>query len=53
MPFTGYFILIPKDELIFLDIAVDEAVRTIVSGGVLIPKSQTVPEKNAIKDVGA
>jgi uncharacterized membrane protein len=37
MPMTGYSVFVPAEELVPLPISVDEALRTIVSGGVLIP----------------
>ena len=43
-PLTGFFILIPRQEAIFLDIAVEEAIKLIVSGGLLNPP--TLPKKH-------
>jgi len=37
-PLTGFLILVPREEVIFLDIGVDEAMKIIVSGGVLDAK---------------
>jgi len=37
-PLTGFFILVPKKDLIFPDISVEEAVKIVMSGGVV--KSQ-------------
>lgn len=36
-PLTGFFILVPKEDTIFLDISVEEALKLLVSGGVLNP----------------
>ncbi len=36
-PFTGYVIMVSKGELIFPDISVEEAVKFLVSGGVVNP----------------
>jgi uncharacterized membrane protein len=36
-PFTGYVILVPKDEVVELDMTVEEAVRFVMSGGVISP----------------
>jgi uncharacterized membrane protein len=36
-PFTGPIIFVPKDEVIPLEISVEEAVKLIVSGGVVAP----------------
>ena len=37
MPMTGYTIFVPAEDLVPLPLTVDEALRTVVSGGVLIP----------------
>jgi len=37
MPMTGYTIFLPAEEVIPLPFTVDEALRVVVSGGVLIP----------------
>lgn len=34
-PTTGFFLLIPEDELIYSDMKVEEAIKIIMSGGVL------------------
>jgi len=39
-PLTGFFCLIPKEEIIFIDINVEDALKMIVSGGVVNPHSQ-------------
>ena len=36
-PTTGYFMFIPKDEVIMLDIGIKEAMRLVMSGGLLNP----------------
>lgn len=41
-PFTGYAINLPRDEVIDLPITVEEALRFVISGGVLVPDSQRV-----------
>lgn len=40
-PFTGYTITVPRQEVFDLPITIDEALRFIVSGGVLLPANQT------------
>ncbi len=37
-PITGFLLFIPREDLIFLDMTIEEAVKMIVSGGVLDPK---------------
>jgi len=36
-PLTGFTIIVPKDEVIFLDIKVEEAMKLIISGGLANP----------------
>ncbi len=36
-PLTGFFVLIPHQEVIFLDIPIESAVKLVVSGGLLNP----------------
>ncbi len=42
-PFTGYTIMVPRDEVIPLNLTVDEALRFTISGGVLLPPNQLPP----------
>lgn len=39
-PFTGYTITVAEDEVYALPISMDETIRFVVSGGVLVPDSQ-------------
>ena len=36
-PFTGYVIMVPKKDLIFLEISIEEGLRLVISGGVVNP----------------
>ena len=38
-PFTGFVIMVPKDEVIDLGMTMEEALRFVVSGGVVAPGS--------------
>jgi uncharacterized membrane protein len=42
-PFTGYAINVPRSEVVELPITVEEAVRFVVSCGVLVPQHQRPP----------
>lgn len=44
-PTSGYFLLVPENEIVPLDITVEEAMKLIVSGGLYSPQQpvQTVP----------
>jgi uncharacterized membrane protein len=46
-PFTGYTLTVPRDSVIELPISLDEALRFVVSGGVLVPPSQTIGREDA------
>jgi len=37
-PVTGFYVIVAKKELIFLDLTVEEAARLVISGGVLNPR---------------
>ncbi|KPK98315.1 MAG: hypothetical protein AMJ95_05015 [Omnitrophica WOR_2 bacterium SM23_72] len=39
-PLTGYVIFVPKEDLKFLDMAVSDALKIIISGGVVKPEDQ-------------
>jgi len=41
-PFTGYVITVPKKDTIDLGITIEDALKFAVSGGVLVPPSQTI-----------
>lgn len=36
-PTSGYLLFVPKKELIFLDMTVEEAVKLVVSAGIITP----------------
>ncbi|MBM3248248.1 MAG: DUF502 domain-containing protein [Candidatus Omnitrophica bacterium] len=37
-PWTGYFIVVPEKELIYLDISIEKAFEMVISGGVINPE---------------
>ena len=45
-PVTGFMIIVPRAEVIYLDMSIEEAIKIIVSGGVLNPKD--LIEKQAV-----
>lgn len=46
-PTSGFFILVPQDEVVHLTISVEEAMKWIVSGGIVTPESfKTNGDKN-------
>jgi uncharacterized membrane protein len=42
-PFTGFTITVPERDVIDVPISIDEAIRFVLTGGVLIPEHQQVP----------
>lgn len=44
-PFTGYVITVPTKDTIDLGISIEDALKFAVSGGVLVPPSQTINRK--------
>lgn len=44
-PFTGYVITVPVKDTIDLGITIEDALKFAVSGGVLVPPSQTINRK--------
>lgn len=49
-PFTGYVITVPKGDTIELPVTFEQALRFSVSGGVIIPPSQVIDNKEASRD---
>lgn len=43
-PVTGYTITVPRKDLLILDISIDEALRFIISAGVVKPDTQLLPD---------
>ena len=52
-PFTGYTISVPRSDMIELPITVEEALRFTVSGGVVLPPSQTAELPASTQDEDA
>jgi len=38
-PASGFFIMVPKDKVVLLEITVEEAMKWIISGGIITPDS--------------
>jgi len=36
-PLTGYFILVPRKDAMFLDMSIEDAIKVVISGGLLTP----------------
>ncbi|MFN3681971.1 MAG: DUF502 domain-containing protein [Nitrospira sp.] len=46
-PTSGYFLLVPEQEVMSVDISVEEAMKLIVSGGLYTPPTSLVSSPNA------
>lgn len=42
-PTSGFFLLVPKEELIFLDMPVEDGIKMVVSGGIVTPPYRPAP----------
>jgi uncharacterized membrane protein len=51
-PTSGFFIMLPKDDVIELDMSVDEAFKLIISTGVVTPDQTKTNKKKLIKSKG-
>ncbi len=49
-PTSGFLLLCPKNDLIYLDMAVEDAIKLVVSAGIVTPNS--VPQKTNKKQIG-
>jgi len=49
-PFTGYVIIVPREDTIDLSVTIEEALRFTISGGVVIPPSQQIPDPDRSAD---
>lgn len=52
-PFTGYAIMVRRDEIVDLNISIDDALRFVVSGGVIVPPSSQPTQLELQKAVQA
>jgi len=43
-PFTGYTISVTMDEVVEIPISIDEALRFTITGGVLVPDRESIPQ---------
>jgi uncharacterized membrane protein len=52
-PTSGWLVLVPKEDVILLEMSVEEGLKYIISGGVVVPRTQTFPilNKNSEEDI--
>ncbi len=49
-PTSGYLLFVPRDELKFLDMSVEEGVKLVVSAGIITPEDHTSSTSSAKKN---
>ncbi len=47
-PTSGFLLFVPKKDLIRLDMGVEEAIKMVISGGIVTPPDRRPPEQQAI-----
>jgi len=46
-PTSGYMLLVPREQLEFLDMSVEDALKMIISGGLVSPNNGAIEEDGA------
>ncbi|MDO9527555.1 MAG: DUF502 domain-containing protein [Syntrophales bacterium] len=49
-PTSGFYIMVPEDDVINMDMTVEEAFKLIISGGIVAPSEQSGKWSNAKRD---
>lgn len=52
-PTSGYLLFIPRNELVFLSMSVEEGIKMVVSGGIVTPPDRRPADVQAIPKVAA
>lgn len=52
-PTSGYLLFIPKKEMVFLSMTVEEGIKMVVSGGIVTPPDRRSPEQKALIKVAS
>lgn len=52
-PTSGWLVLVPKEDVILLDMSVEQGLKYIISGGVVVPRAQKYPilSQNSEEDI--
>ena len=48
-PLTGFLVFVPRDEVVVLDMGIEDAIKLVVSGGVLNPKD-VIENSSSLED---
>ncbi len=48
-PTSGYLLFVPKKELVYLEMSVEEAIKLVVSAGIITPPDAAKKKKSAVK----
>ncbi len=49
-PTSGYLIFVPKERVVYLDMPVDDALKMVISGGIITPPDRRVVEASIIPE---
>lgn len=49
-PTSGFYIIMPRSQVIETNLSIDEALRTLISGGVILPGKRKVERRKTIKE---
>ncbi len=52
-PTSGYLLFIPKKELVFLSMSVEEGIKMVVSGGIVTPPDRRPEDQKAIPKIAS
>ena len=50
-PTTGLYMMMPEDELIYLDMSVEEAFTIVVSAGIVTPQERLIAQKGCTQEI--
>ena len=50
-PTSGFFLYVPESDVIYLDISVDEALKTILSTGIINPTETKSKKRKTTKSI--
>jgi uncharacterized membrane protein len=50
-PTSGYLLFIPKNELVFLSMSVEEGIKMVVSGGIVTPPDRRTAAQKAVTQI--
>jgi len=49
-PTSGYLLFVPRDQLIYLDMSVEQGIKMVISGGIVAPNNSPDPQNREISE---